>query len=124
MPVQYRAIRPDGRMGAWMECTAEDVSCGGIGLIFEPGIAIPRRLQVKFVLPPVSSLSNTKSEDDSVAVIRGFYDDPPIKAAGRVVHTQPRPETRIHAGVAYTVITSQERDRIARFVESLSAHAA
>jgi hypothetical protein len=124
MTVQYRAVRPDGRMGAWLECTAEDVSCGGIGLIFEPGIPIPRRIQVKFVLPPVSSLSGSKQEDDSVAVIRGFYDEPPIKAAGRVVHTQPRTESKIHAGVAYTVITSQERDRIARFIESLAVHAA
>jgi len=124
MPVQYRAVRPDGRMGAWLECTAEDVSCGGIGLIFESGIPIPRRIQVAFVLPPVSSLSGGRGENENVAVIRGFYDEPPIKAAGRVVHTQPRPESRIHAGVAYSVIASHERDRIARFVESLAVHAA
>ncbi len=126
MPVQYRAVRPDGRMGAWLECEAEDIGGGGIGLVFEAQTSIPRRMEVRFLLPAISSAkSSTRIHLDSGSVILSHQqDDRPIKAVGRVVHTHPRARGRVHIGLAYSVIAPQERDRIVRFVESLSAKAA
>jgi c-di-GMP-binding flagellar brake protein YcgR len=117
--VHYRAVRADGHMGAWMECRAEDVSTGGIGLVFPPAIEIPRRVELRFVLPQIS-------QSPADVVRRGNADviNTPetglIKAVGRVTHCRPSTYGRVRCGTAFCAIASEERERLARFTGSLT----
>lgn len=122
IPVQYRVVRPDGRTGAWMECSAEDISAGGIGLLIPSGVEIPRRIEMRFFLPIVTAVPTEHRRlhsPDSAALT----DPHPFKAFGRVVHCRPSTYGRMRAGTAFSGIASSDRDRLARFVESVTLKA-
>lgn len=123
VPVQYRAIRADGRTGAWMECAAEDISPGGIGLVFPEGVEVPRRVELRFFLPLLAAAPaehrRLSTVDDLAAT-----DPHPYKATGRIVHCRPTTYGRTRAGTAFSVISSSDRGRLAKFVETVALHAA
>lgn len=118
MPVQYRALRSDGRVGAWMECTADDISTGGIGLLFPGGVEIPRRLETRFVLPTVQALPSGHSRL-IMANTLASTDHRPMKATGRVTHSRPMPYGRIRAGVVFNAIALADIERIAAYMVHL-----
>jgi c-di-GMP-binding flagellar brake protein YcgR len=118
-PVHYRAVRSDGHTGAWMECSAEDVSTGGIGLLFPSGVEIPRRLELRFVLPQLASPAAEHVRRGHGDVL-GTSDSGTVKAVGRVTHCRPSTYGRVRCGTAFCAISAEERERLARFTDSLT----
>src|SRR5579862_6192093 len=116
-PVQYRAVRTDGRMGAWLDAEILDLGTGGVGLLLDHGAEVPKRLEMMFYLP--GDLASTKAgartyADDGSVILNVSTDERCLRVIGRSAYCRAHTDGRVRVGVAFTVITTEDKQRIER----------
>lgn len=118
VPVQYRAIRSDGRTGAWLDGTVCDLSVGGLGIVLPARAEVPKRLEVLFLLPNEHShgrgITRTYADDGSV-ILQAADDDRPIRAVARTAHARTLPDGRTRVGICFITMAPADKQRLVRF---------
>jgi hypothetical protein len=114
--VQFRTLRPDGHAGAWQECFTDDMGAGGAGLVVDAKAEIPRRIEMRFFLPAAQA---TAHDDPRLAQAdQALGEASPVRAIGKVTHCRRHSNDRVRYGTMFNVISAEDRERIARFVEN------
>jgi len=101
---RFRKAGEDNQDTLWLDAVTVDISVGGVGLLIEPGLEIPKQVEVRLSLP---------------------VDNWPITATARVAHQRRQPDGRYMVGLAFTILARLDEIRLVRFgVEAPPAQAA
>ena len=122
IPAQYRAIRTDGRMGAWQDGIIADLSVGGVKMVLPPRVEVPKRMEILFFLPHETTAGKSTArmyQDDGSCILSAGETDRPLRATARAAHCRPMSDGRLQVGIAFSVIAGADKERIARFVEAV-----
>ncbi len=131
--VSFRPIQDDGCFGSWKSGGTKDISSGGMGLVVGPGIAVPGKLEILFILPThnvdMAQEAETSGDDPTNPYkMQGenrvpSLDPPtrirPIKATARVSNRRTGPHGHSILGLTFITLSPPDRIRMAKF---LNAH--
>lgn len=121
IPGQYRAIRRDGRAGAWQDTTIVDLGMTGICILLEPRAEVPARLELRFRLGSTDPWADGRGDDaggmDDDGRLGHFNDSRTSRVVGRTVHCGLERDGRIRVGLAFIALGATDRDRLVRFTD-------
>ena len=127
--VSFRIMQEIGCFSSWRNGVSRDLSAGGMGLVLEKGMAIPRSVELLFSLPDQATDSSTVGTDEHVEILklvaasrpstqRASNKERPIKALARVCGHSSLPEGRTLLRLAFTGVSPVDRARLREFLNA------
>lgn len=123
--VTFRSVQGSACYGPWKTGSCTDISSGGMRLITAPSLDIPQKLEVLIMLPELAVGPMAPDPNDDVALIgdhrAGTLRAPagrPMKAIARVCNSARQPNGSMSLGLAFTLLSTADQIRLARFLNA------
>jgi hypothetical protein len=123
--VTFRTVQGPGCYGPWKAGSCTDISSGGMRLITAPSLDIPQKLEVLIMLPDQSAGSAGAFGDDPALMgelrsgaMRAPAPGRPLKATARVCNNTRRSDGCLALGLAFTLVSTEDQIRLARFLNA------
>jgi c-di-GMP-binding flagellar brake protein YcgR len=132
MDVNFRPIQENGCVGIWKPGVSSDLSSEGMCLIIEPGLNVPPKMEVMFMLPDPISLpqmptaagsdegiqTQTTGAEQRLNLRRMSTRDRSIRATARVTNQRLRSDKHISLGLFFTTLSPADQIHLVRFLHT------
>ena len=130
LDISFRPIQDRGCYGLWKHGLSRDISGAGMCLLIAPGLDVPSKIEVLFMLPEMATdapMSKVLCGDDGIEMLKMIAEDRlqmlhtasrdrPVKATAQVRNRRMQSDGALVLGLTFTLLSPADQIRLARFL--------